>query len=129
MILRSRLFHDDLYKMDILGLRCEIKDIGRVVRRCRILPGVKKTIIEHFEQMDPKGSQARCVGVNSNAVGRVEYVVIWLRPQAPTSTVAHEAFHATYLILKGAGCTLADASEEAYAYHLAWVIRELNNLW
>lgn len=41
---------------------------------------------------------------------------IFVRPESPTSTVAHESFHAACRIMFNIGSELADESEEPYAY-------------
>lgn len=40
------------------------------------------------------------------------------------SVLAHEAFHAAEFTLRERGMTLTDASDEAYAYYIAWIFRE-----
>ena len=39
-----------------------------------------------------------------------------VKPDSPTSTIAHESFHATYRIMSNIGSELAAESEEPYAY-------------
>ena len=40
------------------------------------------------------------------------------------SVLAHECFHAAEFVLRERGMTLTDASDEAYAYYIAWMFRE-----
>jgi len=55
-------------------------------------------------------------------------VLIWM-PEKPNcmitlSTVAHEIFHATCMILERIGIKYGDDSDEAYAYLLQFITRE-----
>lgn len=43
-------------------------------------------------------------------------------------TIAHECFHATRLILGGAGITLCDESEEAYAYFIGELVYQIESI-
>ena len=53
---------------------------------------------------------------------------IWFKDVCPGARiVAHEAFHATCHVLGFSGLSLNDGSEEAYAYFLAWIVREIGN--
>lgn len=40
------------------------------------------------------------------------------------SVLAHESFHAAEVTLRERGMMLTDASDEAYAYYIAWMFRE-----
>lgn len=53
------------------------------------------------------------------------FVVIWLKPSADVPTMAHEALHATWYLLKDKGLRLSEDSEEAYTYMLEWLLREI----
>ena len=50
----------------------------------------------------------------------------WFSLKNPThlSVLAHESFHAAEFCLRERGMTLTDASDEAYAYYIAWTFRE-----
>lgn len=39
--------------------------------------------------------------------------------------LAHECFHAAEFVLRERGMTLTDASDEAYAYYIAWMFRNI----
>jgi hypothetical protein len=39
------------------------------------------------------------------------------------SVLAHECFHAAEFVMRERGMTLTDASDEAYAYYIAWMFR------
>lgn len=51
---------------------------------------------------------------------------IWFKHVKPhVSTVAHESLHATYHILNSCGMKLNTESEEAFAYHLGWLVENI----
>lgn len=50
---------------------------------------------------------------------RKGYSYIYLQPDAPTGTVAHEAYHAVCNIMRMAG---AEEEHEVMAYHLGYVV-------
>jgi hypothetical protein len=50
---------------------------------------------------------------------------VWLRSQADPAIIAHEAFHVVSGCLEQRGLSLCQGSEEAYAYLLEKVVREL----
>jgi hypothetical protein len=41
------------------------------------------------------------------------------------SVLAHECFHAAEFVLRERGMQLTDASDEAYAYYIAWMFRNI----
>lgn len=54
-------------------------------------------------------------------------VMIWFKEKYPSPClVAHECFHAAHYILGRTGLKLTDDSEEAYAYYLEYLIREIS---
>ena len=55
-----------------------------------------------------------------------EICVIWLKKgKANHPELCHEAFHAAHWILQRAGCWLTDSSEEAYAYLIQYIFKEI----
>lgn len=50
----------------------------------------------------------------------------WFDPidGAHLSVLAHESFHAAEFVMRERGMSLTDASDEAYAYYIAWMFRE-----
>lgn len=50
---------------------------------------------------------------------------ILVSPDTPTSTIAHESFHATYRIMSSIGSELASESEEPYAYLLGYITNKV----
>lgn len=50
--------------------------------------------------------------------------IIWVKTDAP-QIIAHEAFHATDFVLSNAGLRLSDTSDEAYAYFLEHIVKEI----
>lgn len=53
-----------------------------------------------------------------------EIIWLWLR-EKNVSELAHEALHAVHYDLKNKGMNLTDDSEEAYAYYIQQIIREV----
>lgn len=51
---------------------------------------------------------------------------ILLEEGVDVGVVAHECFHATYDILKGRGIEINDSTEEAYAYLLGFLTKQVN---
>lgn len=66
-------------------------------------------------------------GVSESEVGSL---VLWFPAWFDTtsayylSVLAHESFHAAEFVLRARGFTLSDATDEAYAYYIAWMFRE-----
>lgn len=53
-------------------------------------------------------------------------VILWFKTDTPTAaTIAHEAFHAIYAALPQLGIQLARASEEAFAYAIDNLVRQV----
>lgn len=69
------------------------------------------------------GCQGRFICVRHDTSGL--FVVFWINPEADVPVVAHECFHATWSLLKQKGLELHESSEEAYAYMLEWLLREI----
>lgn len=53
--------------------------------------------------------------------------LLWFRPRPAGWIVAHECFHATSFILRESGLVLTNDSEEAFAYYLGWLVRQIGN--
>lgn len=51
--------------------------------------------------------------------------VIWLYDHKSISTLSHEVFHTTVELLRRAGLTLSSDSEEAYAYQIAFITKQI----
>lgn len=58
--------------------------------------------------------------------------ILWLKfppkSEEDISTLAHEAFHAAYDILKRVGIPLSSSSEEAYAYLIGYITEQVLKL-
>jgi hypothetical protein len=75
------------------------------------------------------------IGIDVNEGDEIEASVIEdpdgkinliINPKANINTICHESFHIANTILKEAGLTLSDSSEEAYAYLVGWVGDKIN---
>jgi len=55
---------------------------------------------------------------------------VWFRNVPDNQTLCHEAFHVTNHVLTNAGLELNSGSEEAWAYHQAFIVRKISRkLW
>lgn len=52
--------------------------------------------------------------------------IVWISKNEP-DLVAHELFHCSSFILSSIGLVLSDATEEVYAYHIDFLIRQYYN--
>lgn len=63
--------------------------------------------------------------------GKAFAIVLWFGPDFQGTTwwqkgvIAHEALHATAFVMRHVGIGFEDASDEAYAYYLGWVVSQL----
>ncbi len=46
-------------------------------------------------------------------------------PRRRLSTIVHESAHASFAVLEQAGLKLCDQSEEAFTYHLDWLVEQI----
>ena len=51
--------------------------------------------------------------------------VIWLNDYKNIPTLSHEVFHTTVELLRRSGLTLSEDSEEAYAYQIAYITKQI----
>lgn len=75
----------------------------------------------------PGGRQGRTIWIERD---NGTALVLWF-PHAfdvtsghDSGVLAHESFHAADFTLKARGLTMTDASDEAYAYYIAYIFRE-----
>lgn len=52
---------------------------------------------------------------------------VWFKEIPTGSICAHEALHLTTHILIKSGLRFSEDSEEAWAYHMQWIVREIGN--
>lgn len=52
-------------------------------------------------------------------------VVVWLNKACDGDIIAHESFHAVLEIMRFSGLELTEASEEAYAYLIGWLVQAI----
>lgn len=53
---------------------------------------------------------------------------LWIKNRKDHSTISHECLHATFHVMTRMGMPLVEASEEAWAYYLGWLVKEIHNL-
>jgi hypothetical protein len=121
----------DIYKANVVLLCCQAADIGARLHEAIATPDeqflVTALLSEHYgfgdiDADDPPGARCCCLRRNGFTV-----TAIWLPPTASAAVIAHEAFHAAAYMLHRAGLTLSDASEEAFAYLLEWLVRGITS--
>ncbi len=66
---------------------------------------------------EPKQTEGTEALTASNAVKG--YAIIYVKPDAPAGTIAHESYHAVCAVMKMAG---AEEEHEVVAYHLGYVV-------
>lgn len=114
---------DEVYKHQIVLACCDPSDIPARVTEAVSDTTARDIILgdRGFGGISQVGCAARCVCIRDPAFGTA--TAIWLRPDASLAVVAHEAFHATFYVMEEKGIRLSDASEEAFAYYLEWLMR------
>lgn len=120
---RLRVWHwsDPLYDVSVLLLKC--KPEQATTELTRIFGTITGNGVGEFGNF---------TGAKTLWVERKQGValVLWF-PQWWTAkdghhlgVLAHECFHAAEFVMRERGMVLTDASDEAYAYYLAWMFRE-----
>lgn len=113
---RGKIFHfnDEVWTSGILvgvGVRYET-----ALKRYCALAGV-----DPFDDKINPGVEARTL-----AIGNIKNCLLWFKDRKPApDLIAHEAVHASYYLLKLSGLRFTDRTEEAFAYHVAWLVREI----
>lgn len=83
-----------------------------------------------FDEMWERTPAARCLW-SAVPGGSWSETALWfpsnLKPFTAlgAAAIAHEALHATHNVMDHVGVKLTDASEEAFAYYLGWLVREM----
>ncbi len=77
---------------------------------------------EELEQLEMRG-HGRTLRLNSNAM--ICWTKEFPRTAAEFGYLAHEIFHTADLIIRRAGATLSDDSDEVWAYQIDWLTRRI----
>lgn len=119
-------WYDPIYRSNFALVSCKPEQAPK--RLCRVLPGDVAREADVGGRMNREGlagKSGRCCCISDTDSGDV--LVFWIAAHADVSVIAHEAFHATYWILKRKGLSLDESSEEAYTYFLEWLVREITS--
>lgn len=122
--IRQWYMFDTVYRVGYAIVCCRPAQFKE--RLVRLLP---QEILAGFTEDDfsVTGVNGRCIRCWHNTYGDI--VVLYFRPERDRCgllpTVAHEAFHATFQLLTKKGMAPSGDSEEAYAYYLEWLTREI----
>lgn len=116
-------FHDDLYKFDVhIIWPVQQKEFAKYMDR--------KFGVSQVQEMSFAG---RCTEIRDKADDWTGDLLIslcdWHLGPKRLNTLSHEVMHATHIVMKHAGMTLSDSTQEAYCYlHGALMQRCLNLL-
>ncbi len=99
------------YQANIWWFRGTRKQYATLIRR-------------EFKREAPEPARTVSGTVEEYLTRRQTVYMIWLKNHV-VHVLAHECFHATYHVLRDRGVYLTDGSEEAFAYLMDFLIREI----
>jgi hypothetical protein len=110
-----------VYRTSFVLVRCARADIRTWLGREIPYADFVESLARRFnpEQTFYRG---QFVGGHHNEHGDV--AVVWLHPDSDVDTLAHELLHVLTSVLADRGLLLSNDSDEAFAYYLAWLMRE-----
>lgn len=110
-------FGDPLYDVQIVLLHGPWKSA---------LSWMNKTFSGVSESEVGTGTGAKTIWMEREVGSLVLWFPAWFDTTSAyyLSVLAHESFHAAEFVLRARGFTLSDATDEAYAYYIAWMFRE-----
>ena len=100
----------ELYETNIYWVKCSWTEYKKLV---------KKVFDENVKEKESGGKFEVYIKEGQ------DICVIWLPYKAPVSVIAHECFHAVYYILMKRGLWLTDSSDEAYAFLLQFLVKNI----
>jgi hypothetical protein len=110
-----------VYHTSFVLVRCPRADAAALLRQ-EIPQG--NAVEQIARRMDPAITHYRGQFFGFNHEEHGDIALIWLHPNAGFDTLGHELVHALTSVLAERGLRLSDDSDEAFAYYLAWLIRE-----
>jgi len=114
---KLKLLHIDIYDFDLFYL---ISDWAKCVK-------VLKTKFNHHDVDSKQLGTGFALPVERDDLGDAYF--IWIDERASDQIKIHECFHATkYIMNNHCGCDLTNASEEAYAYLMAFICAKVMSL-
>jgi hypothetical protein len=109
--MRPQTWFDPVYDVTFSLVRCRYQELDRWVLR-HFGPG--------YTPMTARQLARTVIGPYS------QEIAFWFPlGKVPPSTVAHEAVHAGCNVLRDRGVKLKEASEEALAYYVGYLVREI----
>lgn len=122
----ARTFTDYIYRVDYIAICSREQDFHPTLKKCLeiISPLDVKEVMRMVTPHSNENCNGRCHRLETKRLTTRPLVVMWIRKGIDVSVVSHEAWHAARWVLAGRGLDLSpDASEEAVAYYLQWIIR------
>lgn len=118
---RAWSWFDEVYKLNFILVIGATAPENRTALR-RALP---RGLADRLERdgLIEAASRGRFVHLHDPEHGDI--CAIWLDPTARPGVVAHEAFHAVCAVARERRLELKDGSEEAFAYYLEWLVRNI----
>lgn len=116
----TEIIHIDIYNADILLHIGYNKQLFKYMRANGLASYIKdmKQLLGKDEQI----TLGRTMQLDSG-----QTIILFKRSPEP-SLLAHEVFHAAYMILNRIGITLSEESDEAYAYLIQFITQKICNV-
>lgn len=89
------------------------------------VPKINKKFGLTLDVSDFEGDSGQHIEVGNEDDKVVDSFVIWLENAKDLAVISHEVFHAAHRIMKYVGIKLSDDSEEAYAYFIESIVRQI----
>lgn len=112
MMRQFKHIYVDLYMFNIYWVRCSWKEYIRLV----------KNEFDENVTCNEKGGRFATFKKEGHYI-----CVIWIPLKASYDILAHEVFHCVHYIMGERGIYLTDASEEAYAYLLQYIMKQIES--
>lgn len=110
-----------VYRTSFVLVRCPRPEAPALLRR--EIP-YADVVDQMVSALDPAKTNYRGQFIFGAHPEHGDIAVIWLDPIAGVDTLAHEIVHVLTAVLAERGMHLCDASEEAFAYYMGWLVRE-----
>lgn len=113
------LWYDNLYRVNIALLICPPEQFFK--RADKLFRPQVAAKLRKFMGDEPPASLGVCLNL---WIEGKQIVIVWAEPDANVGVIAHECLHATSYVMRSRGLKLSRKSEEAYTYHMEWVLNE-----
>ena len=112
---KFRYFHDEIYGTNVYFTKC--------TRRV-----YEKMVADEFGEISPEKSKSVMATFEVYQLKNKPCHVVWLSEGAGIDQLVHECLHLTHDVMQYRGLILTDQSDEAYAYFLQFIFREMKIL-